>query len=173
MGGGDMVETVTYQKTTYAALPLKFEAGTPNFVSGASLGKAIEFVEAIRDRGDASFLEGVDNKEIAKAVETEQTAIVEYMTKALENEVGGVVIYGRGKKIALFSFNIKGTNSSDVAQILDQLGIAVRSGLMCAEPLLNSYGATGAVRASFGPYNTLDEAHMLIDGLKRAKKMLL
>lgn len=173
MGGGDMVETVTYQKTTYAALPLKFEAGTPNFVSGASLGKAIEFVEAIRGRGDTSFLEGVDNKEIAKVVETEQTAIIEYMNKALENEVGDVEIYGSGEKIALFSFNIKGTNSSDVAQILDQLGIAVRSGLMCAEPLLNSYGATGAVRASFGPYNTLDEAHMLIDGLKRAKKMLL
>lgn len=185
MGGGDMVDTVTYQKTTYAPLPLKFEPGTPNFISGASLRKAIEFVEQIRGWGDVALLQGIENKDIANTIEAEQRQIIEYMFEALENEVGDVEIYGRGKaaalaessnngkKIALFSFNIKGTNSSDVAQILDQLGIAVRSGLMCAEPLLNSFGATGAVRASFGPYNTIEEAHTLIDGLKRAKKMLL
>lgn len=181
MGGGDMVDTVTYKKTTYAPLPLKFEAGTPNFVSAASLSPAIKFVEAIRGRG-SSWLSG-SNKNLQQAVEAEQKKIIEYMFHALDNEVGDVEIYGRpgedlenesfvDKKIALFSFNIKGTNSSDVAQILDQLGIAVRSGLMCAEPLLNSLGVTGAVRASFGPYNTIDEARQLIEGLKRAKKML-
>lgn len=158
MGGGDMVETVTYQKTTYAPLPLKFEAGTPNFVSAASLSPAIKFTEAIRGN---------------QAVENEQKQIIEYMFEALEKEVGDVEIYGRGEKIALFSFNIKGTNSSDVAQLLDQQGIAVRSGLMCAEPLLNSLGATGAVRASFAPYNTLEEAEALIRALQKAKNMLL
>lgn len=173
MGGGDMVETVTYKETTYAPLPLKFEAGTPNFISAATLSPAISFVDNIRGRGDSEFLEGVKNDELAVAIEKEEKNIIEYMFDALENEVKDVEIYGgRNDKIALFSFNIKGVNSSDIAQLLDQFGIAVRSGLMCAEPLLNSLGANGAIRCSFAPYNTLDEAKILVHALRRVKQML-
>ena len=165
MGGGDMVDKVTYQQTTYAKPPLKFEAGTPNFTSAISLIAALEWVKKIREE-----------QPFAQEVIKEQKAIVDFMFDALENEVGDVEIYGnpqqREKKIALFSFNIKGINSSDIAQLLDQFGIAVRSGLMCAEPLLNSFNASGAVRASFAPYNTIDEARILITSLKRVKQML-
>lgn len=174
MGGGDMVGTVTYQKTTYAPLPLKFEAGTPNFIGAASLSPALDFASSLRGEG-----------EFAKAVEESEKEIIKYMLHALPEEVGDVAMYGlpvgmisanasddTGDKIPLFSFNIKGCNAGDVAQLLDKMGVAVRTGLMCAEPLLNSLGITSVIRASFAPYNTIDEAHKFIECVKRAKKML-
>lgn len=160
MGGGEMVETVTYEKTTYAPLPLKFEAGTPNFIAAASLAPAIDFADAL------------DSGEWGIAVKEEEDAILAYLPDALR-EIEGLTLYGTyGKKIPLFSFSVEGCNSSDIAQMLDKLGIAVRSGQMCSEPLMSRYGVTGMVRASFAPYNTLEEAVYLADSLKRVVKML-
>ena len=160
MGGGEMVETVTYEKTTYAPLPLKFEAGTPNFIAAASLAPALDFADALV------------SGEWGRAVKEEEAAILAYLPDALR-EIEGLTLYGTsGQKIPLFSFNVDGCNSSDIAQMLDKLGIAVRSGQMCSEPLMNRYGVTGMVRASFAPYNTLEEAVYLADSLKRVVKML-
>ena len=160
MGGGEMVETVTYEKTTYAPLPLKFEAGTPNFIAVASLAPALDFADALV------------SGEWGRAAKEEEAAILAYLPDALR-EIEGLTLYGTsGQKIPLFSFSVDGCNSSDIAQMLDKLGIAVRSGQMCSEPLMNRYGVTGMVRASFAPYNTLEEAVYLADSLKRVVKML-
>ncbi|MBR4438065.1 MAG: SufS family cysteine desulfurase [Bacteroidales bacterium] len=163
MGGGDMVETVTYQKTTYAPLPLKFEAGTPNFTGAASLLPALETAEYLR-RG-----------EVGEALKKEERAIVSFMMEKL-SQIPDIEIYGTPddleKKHPIFSLNIKGVNAGDMAQILDKMGVAVRSGLMCAEPLINSFGATSALRASFAPYNTLEEADYFVQCLQRALQML-
>ena len=161
MGGGDMVETVTYQKTTYAPLPLKFEAGTPNFTGAASLSLALEFAEYLREG------------EVGQALKEEEGRIVSFMTETLASDPD-LEVYGRGdNKAPIFTFNIKGVNAGDLAQLLDKMGVAVRSGLMCAEPLINSFGANSALRASFVPYNTLEEAQVFIKCLQRAKNMLL
>ena len=163
MGGGDMVETVTYQKTTYAPLPLKFEAGTPNFTGAASLLPALETAEYLR-RG-----------EVGDALKKEERAIVSFMMEKL-SQIPDIEIYGTPddleRKHPIFSFNVKGVNAGDMAQILDKMGVAVRSGLMCAEPLINSFGATSALRASFAPYNTLEEADYFVQCLQRALQML-
>lgn len=157
MGGGDMVDTVTFEKTTYAPLPLKFEAGTQNIAAVASLKPALEFAMQISD-----------NDEFANR----ERQIVEYVTKEL-NAIEGLTILGTATpKIPLFSFVIDGVHHEDVAQILDKMGVAVRSGLVCAEPLINSYGYTGIIRASFAPYNTLEEAQIFIKSLHRAISML-
>lgn len=165
MGGGDMVETVTYGKTTYAPLPLKLEAGTPNFTGAASLKPALEFAEYLREG------------EVGQALKEEEGIIVSFMTEALASDPD-VEVYGTAngtglKKTPIFTFNIKGVNAGDLAQLLDKMGVAVRSGLMCAEPLINSFGANSALRASFAPYNTLEEAQVFIKCLQRAKNMLL
>ena len=161
MGGGDMVETVTYQKTTYAPLPLRLEAGTPNFTGAASLAPALEFAEYLREG------------EVGQALKEEEERIVSFMTETLASDPD-VEVYGRGdNKAPIFTFNIKGVNAGDLAQLLDKMGVAVRSGLMCAEPLINSFGANSALRASFAPYNTLEEAQVFIKCLQRAKNMLL
>lgn len=161
MGGGDMVETVTYQKTTYAQLPLKFEAGTPNFIGAASLLPALEFAEYLREG------------EVGQALKEEEARIKAFMEQTLCSDPE-VEVYGTpmGDKAPIYTFNIKGINAGDLAQLLDKMGVAVRSGLMCAEPLLNSFGATSALRASFAPYNTLEEAKKFVKCLERARKML-
>ena len=160
MGGGDMVGTVTFEKTTYAPLPLKFEAGTPNFIGSAALKPALDFAFEIH------------NGELGKVVEESEREIVAFMKSALQ-EMDGAVLYGNvGKKIPLFSFNVEGCHPGDIAQILDKMGIAVRTGLMCAEPLMSRFGVTSMVRASFAPYNTLDEAKYFISSLKRVVGML-
>lgn len=170
MGGGDMVDTVTFEKTTYAPLPLKFEAGTPNFIAQASLAPALEFAQALREG------------ETARIVEEQERCIIEYLKVALQ-EIQGCRIYGLpedsgvalgepGSKIPLFSFNIEGCFPSDLAQLLDKMGVAVRTGLMCCEPLMTRFGVTSMVRASFLPYNTLQEAEYFIASLKRAVRML-
>lgn len=160
MGGGDMVGTVTFEKTTYAPLPLKFEAGTPNFIGSAALKPALDFAYEIH------------NGELGKVVEESEREIVAFMKSALQ-EMDGAVLYGNvEKKIPLFSFNVEGCHPGDIAQILDKMGIAVRTGLMCAEPLMSRFGVTSMVRASFAPYNTLDEAKYFISRLKRVVGML-
>lgn len=170
MGGGDMVDTVTFEKTTYAPLPLKYEAGTPNFIAQASLAPALEFAQSLREG------------EIARVVEEQEKSIIEYLRVALQ-EIEGCRIYGLparedvelgmpGSKIPLFSFNIEGCFPSDLAQLLDKMGIAVRTGLMCCEPLMARFGVTSMVRVSFLPYNTLQEAEYFIASLKRAARML-
>ena len=171
MGGGDMVDTVTFERTTYAPLPLKFEAGTPNFIAQASLAPALEFAARLREG------------EIAGVVEEQERAIIEYLKGALTGiegcriyglpeEASGVALGEPGSKIPLFSFNIEGCFPSDLAQLLDKMGVAVRTGLMCCEPLMTRFGVTSMVRASFLPYNTLQEAEYFVASLQRAVRML-
>lgn len=156
MGGGDMVESVTFKKTTYAPLPLKFEAGTPNFIGAAALGEAIRFM----------------NKIDLEAVSTYEKEIVTFLIEELK-KIEGVKIFGVSeKKIPLFSITAEGAYPSDIAMIMDKLGIALRSGFMCAEPLMQKFGTESMLRASFGMYNTIEEAQIFIEGLKRALKML-
>ncbi|MEF9985820.1 MAG: SufS family cysteine desulfurase [Bacteroidales bacterium] len=160
MGGGDMVDTVTFPKTTYAPLPLKYEAGTPNFIGAASLKPALDFASAVRIG------------EIGEIVYKEEKNIINYMQEALK-EITGLTVYGNSEqKIPLFSFNVNGCNAGDLAQIMDKMGVAVRSGLMCAEPIMTRFGVTSMVRASFAPYNTVTEAEYFIASLKRAIAML-
>lgn len=159
MGGGEMIETVRFSGTTYAPLPEKFEAGTQNFNAAPTLVPAIEMVRAMRS--DAS-------------VEREQQAILNYVyTKLTEDE--RVILYGTEKsaKIPLFSFGVKGAHHEDLALIMDKMGVALRSGQMCAEPLMDRLGVTGLLRASFAPYNTLQEAEYFINSLNKAINMLI
>ena len=159
MGGGEMIETVRFSGTTYAPLPEKFEAGTQNFNAAPTLVPAIEMVRAMRS--DAS-------------VEREQQAILNYVyTKLTEDE--RIVLYGTEKsaKIPLFSFGVKGAHHEDLALIMDKMGVALRSGQMCAEPLMDRLGVTGLLRASFAPYNTLEEAKYFIECLNKAINMLV
>ena len=156
MGGGDMIGSVSLKRSTYADLPLKFEAGTPNYIGAAGLGEAVRFINS------------VDKSVVSKS----ENDIVVYLNKEL-SEIDGVKIYGESKdKIALFSINCEGTHPGDIASILDKMGVAVRSGQLCAEPLMERYGATSMLRVSFAMYNTLEEAAVFIEGLKRAVKML-
>jgi len=161
MGGGEMVGTVTFEKTTYAPLPMKFEAGTQNFNSAATLKPAIELVNLLNDN------ELIKNNQ----------KITEYiLTQFAEDK--RITLYGvpRGteeEKISLFSFTVEGVHHEDLALILDKMGIAVRSGQMCAEPLMTRFGVTGMLRASFAPYNTLEEAEYFIKCLNKAINMLI
>ena len=160
MGGGDMVGHVSYGRTTYNELPLKFEAGTPNFTGAACLAPALEFAAQMRD--DAGLQEY-------------GRKIIEYLMEALP-AIDGLKLYGVpkdiGRKSGVFSMTIEGTHPSDLAQLLDQMSIAVRSGLMCAEPFVSKYSQTGMLRASLLPYNTMDEAQYFVQSLRRAVKML-
>lgn len=156
MGGGDMVDTVSFDKTTFAQLPLKFEAGTPNFIAAATYKPALDF--ALKTK----------NNEVRR-YEQDLTTIIK---RGLQ-EIEGLHIYGDGEeRVPLFSFTVDGVHHSDIATLLDKMGIAVRSGYMCAEPLMHRFGQTGMVRASFAPYNTKDEAEALILGLRKTISML-
>ena len=161
MGGGEMVGTVTFEETTYAPLPMKFEAGTQNFASVATLKPAIEFINLLNDK---ELINNIDN-------------IRDYLFEQLSNDER-IILYGvpRGtneEKIPLFSFTVKGVHHEDLALILDKMGIAVRSGQMCAEPLMNRFGVTGMLRVSLAPYNTIQEAEYFIKCLDKAIKMLV
>ena len=159
MGGGEMIKSVSFAKTTYAPLPEKFEAGTQNFNGVPTLVPALRFVRASRADAD---------------VQQEQAAITEYIyTKLTEDE--RITLYGTALecKIPLFSFAVKGAHHEDLALIMDKMGIALRSGQMCAEPLMDRLGVTGLLRASFAPYNTLAEAEYFIKCLNRAIDMLV
>lgn len=156
MGGGEMVDTVTFQKTTYAPVPLRFEAGTPNFISAATLKPAIDFVTSIR----------------ISEVRSNEKEMTSYLISEMKS-IDGLRLYGTGgRKCPLLSFTVDGVHHSDVATLLDKMNIAVRSGLMCSEPLIGKFGRTGMVRVSLGPYNTLEECEYLIKSLRRTVKML-
>ena len=159
MGGGEMIKSVSFAQTTFAPLPEKFEAGTQNFNGAPTLVPAIRFVQEARANA---------------AVQAEQAAITEYVyTKLTEDE--RITLYGTSleQKIPLFSFAVKGAHHEDLALIMDKMGVALRSGQMCAEPLMDRLGVTGLLRASFGPYNTLQEAEYFIKCLDKAINMLL
>lgn len=156
-GGGDMIKNVSFAKTTYAELPLKFEAGTSNFVGAGSLHTALDYVDKI----------GLEN------IAAHEAEILTYATKKVE-ELGGITIYGKASnKVSVLSFNIDGAHHYDTGMILDKLGIAVRTGTHCTEPIMQHFGITGTVRASFALYNTFDEVDRLVEGIIRAKKMLV
>lgn len=159
-GGGEMIATVKFSGTTYAPLPEKFEAGTQNFNSVPTLKPAIEAARLMNDDESVNYQKGV----------------YDYLFDAL-NGNPRVHLYGvpRGteKKIPLFSFSVEGAHHEDLALILDKMGVAVRSGQMCAEPLMDRFGVTGMLRASLAPYNTMEEAEYFIKSLDRAIAMLI
>ena len=160
MGGGEMIESVSFEKTTYAPLPEKFEAGTQNIAGIPTLKPAIDLLRELRC---------VD-------IEAEQKRIVEYMLDAIASDPR-ITLYGMPsspeEKTALFSFTVEGVHHEDLALILDKMGVAVRSGQMCAEPLMDRFGVTGMLRASFAQYNTLDEAVTFMACLNKAIDMLI
>lgn len=154
-GGGEMIETVTFEKTTYAGLPHKFEAGTPNICGGIAFGVAIDYINSI----------GLDH------IFNYEQALLEYGTKKLL-EIDGIKIYGTSHKTSVISFNVQGIHPYDIGSILDKLGIAVRTGQHCTQPIMDFYQIPGTVRASFAFYNTKEEIDILVKSLKRAILML-
>jgi cysteine desulfurase/selenocysteine lyase len=157
-GGGEMIATVTFEKTTYADLPHKFEAGTPNICGGIAFGAAIDYMNEI----------GFYN--IAK----HEHELLVYGTQKL-NEIEGVTIYGPSdltKKASVISFNIENIHPYDIGTIIDKLGIAVRTGHHCAQPIMDFYKIPGTLRASFAFYNTKEEIDIFVAAVKKAKMML-
>ena len=155
-GGGEMIATVTFEKTTYADLPHKFEAGTPNICGGIAFGAALDYMKTIGIEKIAAYEE----------------ELLHYATKKLL-EIDGMEIYGVSKeKTAVISFNINGMHPYDIGTILDKLGIAVRTGHHCAQPIMDFYKIPGTVRASFSFYNTKEEIDVFIKAVVKAKTML-
>ena len=161
MGGGEMVGNVSFDETTYAPLPMKFEAGTQNFASAATFKDAIEIVKLLSD------------SELIEYYESVKTYILDYLLSDKRVRLFGVPRGTYDDKIALFSFTVEGVHHEDLALILDKMGVAVRSGQMCAEPLMNRFGVTGMLRASVAPYNTMEEAQYFVKCLNRAIDMLV
>ncbi len=155
-GGGEMIETVSFEKTTYAGLPHKFEAGTPNIAGGISFGVALDYMNSI----------GLEN------IAAYENELLEYGTAAL-SEIEGLRIYGTAKeKASVISFNVGEIHPFDIGSILDKLGVAVRTGHHCAQPIMDRFGIPGTVRASFAFYNTKEEIDILVAAVKRAQMML-
>ena len=161
MGGGEMVGTVTFEKTTYAPLPMKFESGTQNFASTATLKPAIDIANKLI------------NKELIDNIDSIRDYLLDFFHKDERICLYGVPRGTIDEKIPLFSFSVKGVHHEDLALILDKMGVAVRSGQMCAEPLMDRFGVTGMLRVSFAPYNTLDEAEYFVKCLNKAIEMLV
>ena len=161
MGGGEMVGTVTFEKTTYAPLPMKFEAGTQNFASTATLKPAIDIVNELI------------NKELIDNIDSIRDYLLDFFHKDERISLYGVPRGTNDEKIPLFSFSVKGVHHEDLALILDKMGVAVRSGQMCAEPLMDRFGVTGMLRVSFAPYNTMEEAEYFVKCLNKAIEMLV
>ena len=161
MGGGEMVGTVRFEETTYAPLPMKYEAGTQNFASAATLKPAIEFINTLTD------------KELMKYNDEVRDYVLKTLMQDERIRLFGVPRGTFDEKIPLFSFSVNGVHHEDLALILDKMGVAVRSGQMCAEPLMDRMGVTGMLRASFAPYNTMEEAEYFIKCLNRAIDMLM
>ena len=155
-GGGEMISEVTFDKTTYADLPHKFEAGTPNICGGIAFGAAVDYMNSIGFERIAAY----ENELLAYAT-----------TKLLEIE--GLKIYGTSSnKTSVISFNIEGVHAYDLGTIIDKLGIAIRTGQHCAQPIMDFYGISGTARASFAFYNTKEEIDLLVAALKKAQRML-
>ena len=155
-GGGEMIDEVTFEKTTYADLPHKFEAGTPNICGGIAFGAALDYMNSI----------GFDE------IESYEEELLDYATAKL-NQIEGLRIYGNTKhKTAVISFNIDSLHPYDVGTLLDKMGIAVRTGHHCAQPIMDYYKIPGTIRASFAFYNTKDEVDAFVNGVQRAIAML-
>ena len=156
-GGGEMIATCSFEKTTYADLPFRFEAGTPNVGGNIALGTAIDFIENIGH----------------EHLQNHENALLDYAQKRLL-EIEGLKIYGeKAHRTGVVSFNLEGVGiSSDVGMILDKLGIAVRTGHHCTQPIMNFFNIAGTVRASFAIYNTFEEIDVLAEGVKKAQRML-
>jgi len=156
-GGGEMIATCSFEKTTYADLPFKFEAGTPNVGGNIALGAAVDFIENIG----------------REHLQNHENALLDYAQKQLL-QIEGLKIYGeKAHRTGVVSFNLEGIGiSSDVGMILDKLGIAVRTGHHCTQPIMNFFNIAGTVRASFAVYNTFEEIDILFEGVKKAQRML-
>ncbi len=156
-GGGEMIATCSFDGTTYAGLPFKFEAGTPNVGGNIALGAAIDFIQKV----------GQEN------IQNHENALLEYAQRQLL-EIEGIKIYGeKANRTGVVSFNLEGIGiASDVGMILDKLGIAVRTGHHCTQPIMDFFNIAGTVRASFAVYNTFNEIDLLVEGVKKAQKML-
>jgi len=156
-GGGEMIATCSFDGTTYAGLPFKFEAGTPNVGGNIALGAAVDFIQKV----------GQEN------IQNHENALLEYAQRQLL-EVEGLKIYGeKAHRTGVVSFNLEGVGiSSDVGMILDKMGIAVRTGHHCTQPIMNFFNIAGTVRASFAVYNTFNEIDSLVEGVKKAQRML-
>ena len=155
-GGGEMIATVSFEKTTYAGLPHKFEAGTPNICGGIAFGAGLDYMNAVGFNNIASY----------------EHELLEYGTRELL-KIEGLKIYGTtAKKTAVISFNVGGIHPYDIGAILDKLGIAVRTGHHCAQPIMDFYQIPGTIRASFSFYNTKEEIDIFVSGVKRAVGML-
>ena len=161
MGGGEMVGTVSFAETTYAPLPMKFEAGTQNFASAATMKPALECINLL------------NNNELIKYNDTVRDFLLDRLTSDGRIRLYGVPRGTNEEKIPLFSFSVDGVHHEDLALILDKMGIAVRSGQMCAEPLMDRFGVTGMLRVSLAPYNTMEEAEYFVECLNRAIDMLV
>lgn len=157
-GGGEMIATCSFEKTTYAALPFKFEAGTPNVGGNIAMGAAVDFMKEI----------GLEN------IRNHENELLNYAQKKLL-EIEGIKIYAeKAQRTSVISFNLDGMGiASDVGMILDKLGIAVRTGHHCTQPIMDFYKIAGTVRASFAVYNTLEEVDILAEGVKKAQRMLM
>ena len=155
-GGGEMIAEVTFEKTTYAELPHKFEAGTPNICGGIAFGAALDYMNSLGFEAIAGY----------------EKELLMYATKKLLT-IEGLRIYGTSEhKTPVISFNIEGIHPYDIGTILDKLGIAVRTGHHCAQPVMDYFKIPGTVRASFSFYNTMEEVDILVEGVKKAKQML-
>ena len=161
MGGGEMVGTVSFSETTYAPLPMKFEAGTQNFASAATLKPAIDFINSLNDN------------ELIKYNDSIRDYLLDEFANDERIRLFGVPRGTSEEKIPLFSFVVEGVHHEDLALILDKMGVAVRSGQMCAEPLMDRFGVTGMLRASLAPYNTMEEAEYFVKCLNKATDMLI
>ena len=157
-GGGEMIATCSFEKTTYAGLPFKLEAGTPNVGGNIALGAAVDFMKKV----------GIQN------IRNHENTLLEYAQKKLL-EIDGLKIYGeKAKRAGVVSFNLEGVGiASDVGMILDKLGIAVRTGHHCTQPIMDFFNVAGTVRASFAVFNTLEEIDALAEGVKKAQRMLM
>ncbi len=155
-GGGEMIKEVTFEGSTWADLPHKFEAGTPNIADGIALGTAIDYLHEI----------GFEN------IQKQENELLEYATEKL-SEIEGLTIFGpKERKTSVISFNIGGIHPYDIGTILDKMGIAVRTGHHCAQPVMSFFCIPGTVRASISFYNTKEEINALVAGIKKAKLML-
>ncbi|WP_312750763.1 aminotransferase class V-fold PLP-dependent enzyme [Epilithonimonas hominis] len=157
-GGGEMIAVCSFEKTTYAGLPFKFEAGTPNVGGNIALGSAVDFIEQI----------GHEN------LQNHENELLTYAQKKLL-ELDGIKIYGeKANRTGVISFNLDGAGiASDTGMILDKMGIAVRTGHHCTQPIMDFFSIAGTVRASFAVYNTLEEIDILVEGVKKAQRMLV
>ena len=155
-GGGEMIKEVTFEKTTYADLPHKFEAGTPNIAGGIVLGTAVDYMNSV----------GFEN------IQKQELELLNYATEQLL-AIEGLKIYGTAEeKTSVISFNIDGIHPYDIGTIVDKLGIAVRTGHHCAQPIMNFFEIPGTIRASFAFYNTKEEIDSMVEAVKKAKMML-